>query len=107
MDQSSLEGIIHFSTEQPLGASERTRARDTFYRIIEHVETANAGRGGSSKGDEYNRALLVRLTYEHARSENPRIFTYGRFSRQWRFRLTVKSISTRTKQATGNVSARL
>ncbi|KAK3933822.1 hypothetical protein QBC46DRAFT_401156 [Diplogelasinospora grovesii] len=64
--QSSLEGIICFSSEPALEAGERARARQKFYRIIDHFRAADGSRSG---GCQYNRPLLIRLTYEHARSE--------------------------------------
>lgn len=64
--QSSLEGIIRFSSESPLEVGERARAKQKFYRIVSHFQTAN---GSLSSSRQYNRPLLVRLTYEHARSE--------------------------------------
>lgn len=65
--QSSLEGITSFSSQPPLGAAKRARAHDQFYRIINHFEDEEA-RAGSKKGP-YNRPRLVRLIYEHARSQ--------------------------------------
>lgn len=64
--QSSLEGVISFSSESPLGATERARARDKFYRIVNHFATDP---GDSNNKRQYNRPLLVRFTYEYTRSE--------------------------------------
>ncbi|KXX77963.1 hypothetical protein MMYC01_207929 [Madurella mycetomatis] len=64
--QSSLEGVICFSSESPLGATERARARDKFYRIVNRFATDP---GDSNSKRQYNRPLLVRLTYEYTRSE--------------------------------------
>lgn len=65
--QSSLEGWIDFS-DQPLfrSADKRARARDKFYRIVNHFEAVNVNDG------QYNRPALIRLTYEYARSEKSR-----------------------------------
>ncbi|KAK3991281.1 hypothetical protein QBC44DRAFT_380057 [Cladorrhinum sp. PSN332] len=67
--QSSLEGIIYFSSEPALEAGERARAKQKFYRIVDHFKVAN---GSRNSGRQYDRPLLVRLTYEHARSEESR-----------------------------------
>ena len=64
LSMSSLEGIIDFSTARaPLHADQRAHAKRKFYHIVGHFKTT----GGNSK--QYNRPLLVRLTYEYARSE--------------------------------------
>ncbi|KAK0718752.1 hypothetical protein B0T21DRAFT_295268 [Apiosordaria backusii] len=62
--QSSLEGVISFSSQPPLGA-ERARANAKFHRIVDHFKEAADGQ----KKGPYNRPLLVRLTYEYARSQ--------------------------------------
>ncbi|KAH6955948.1 hypothetical protein BKA56DRAFT_602553 [Ilyonectria sp. MPI-CAGE-AT-0026] len=66
--QSSLEGVIDFSPsiEHPLSPDQRDKADGVFTGIINHFE-------GSSTADKpYNRAKLVRMTYEYARSEDSR-----------------------------------
>lgn len=63
--QSSLESIIDFQAESPLSPGARDRARQRFYHIADHFETA------AENGDnepQYNRSLLIRLTHDHARS---------------------------------------
>lgn len=67
--QSSLEGIIDFSTTVPLGAEQRVQARRKFYHIVQHFEPEAIGARTKDRENRYNRPLLVRLTYEHARSE--------------------------------------
>jgi HNH endonuclease len=79
--RSSLEGFIDFSI-QPLfsSAEERARAKDEFDRIVNHFggatcipliinPTTNNTNNTNSDNDEYNRPLLIRLTYEYACSE--------------------------------------
>lgn len=62
--QSSFEATICFSPGPALEISERARAKRKFYRIVEHFQGAD-----ESQNSQYNRALLVRLTYEYVRSE--------------------------------------
>ena len=62
--QSSLERVICFSPGPALEIGERSRAKQKFYRIITHFQGSD-----ESCNSQYNRALLVRLTYEYARSE--------------------------------------
>ncbi|KAK3937569.1 hypothetical protein QBC46DRAFT_366093 [Diplogelasinospora grovesii] len=61
--QSSLEGIIYFSSEPALEAGERARARQKLLTVVGKKD------GSRSGGCQYNRPLLISLTYEHARSE--------------------------------------
>ncbi|GAB1312272.1 hypothetical protein MFIFM68171_02482 [Madurella fahalii] len=71
----SLEGIIDLSSTVPLGPDQRAHARRKFYHIVQHFELEAMGTGdnrqitSNSRGNQYNRPLLVRLTYEQARSE--------------------------------------
>ncbi|PHH73972.1 hypothetical protein CDD83_4640 [Cordyceps sp. RAO-2017] len=65
--QSSLESVIDFSTEPPLGLDQRTQARRTFYHIVNHFEARS--HSSENRSRQYNRPSLVRLTYEYARSE--------------------------------------
>jgi hypothetical protein len=68
--QSSLEGVINFSNKSPLGVDERAQAKRRFYHIVNHFEATDDGSSGSSgTSTRYNRPLLIRLTYEYARSE--------------------------------------
>ncbi|RYC62467.1 hypothetical protein CHU98_g3738 [Xylaria longipes] len=66
--QLSLEGIIHFSSEPPLEPGQRAQAERKFYRIVDHCGALNTSKSGS-RSNQYDRGLLVRLTYEYARSE--------------------------------------
>ncbi|KAL2016928.1 hypothetical protein VTK56DRAFT_2845 [Thermocarpiscus australiensis] len=78
--QSSLESITDFQSASPLRPGARDRAKQRFYRITDHFETAaenggngsdnggNIGSGGGSSRPPYNRSRLIRLTYDHARS---------------------------------------
>ncbi|KAF2454343.1 hypothetical protein BDY21DRAFT_353691 [Lineolata rhizophorae] len=67
------EGGINFSTEPPLEAYQRTRARRRFYQIVDRFEAADCSSStsssSSSSSNRYNRPRLVRLTFEHALSE--------------------------------------
>ncbi|GAP87961.1 hypothetical protein SAMD00023353_1600370 [Rosellinia necatrix] len=64
--QSSLEGIIDFSTEPepPLGTDQRSVAKDRFNRIIDYFNTDDL-----SDRSPYNRSQLIRFTYQYALSE--------------------------------------
>lgn len=68
--QSSLEGILDFSLRQPLTAEQRQQAKRKFYHVVQHFEAAETTQidRARKRGSQYNRSLLVRLTYEHARS---------------------------------------
>ncbi|KAH8157514.1 hypothetical protein CIB48_g10728 [Xylaria polymorpha] len=59
----SLEGIIDFSTEPPLGTEQRSVAKDTFNRIVDYFNTDNP-----SDCNPYNRSQLIRLTYQYVLS---------------------------------------
>ncbi|KAK3370910.1 hypothetical protein B0T24DRAFT_302981 [Lasiosphaeria ovina] len=73
--QSSLEGVIYFTPGPALEIGELIRAKQIFYRIIDHFQGLN-----ESRNSHYNRTLLVRLTYEYARSEESQdIFLRGFF----------------------------
>ncbi|RTE68294.1 hypothetical protein BHE90_017328 [Fusarium euwallaceae] len=61
--QSSLEGIIDFSTRPPLTPAQHVSASRRFDQLVNHFNIPD----GSSKG--YDRVKLVRLTYEYARSK--------------------------------------
>ncbi|KAK3903991.1 hypothetical protein C8A05DRAFT_42865 [Staphylotrichum tortipilum] len=67
MHQTSLEGIINFQPELLLSSPTRDRARRRFYRFTDHFDVKwEAQHPGNVR--EYNRAQLLRLTYDHARS---------------------------------------
>ncbi|TPX23658.1 hypothetical protein DIZ76_012993 [Coccidioides immitis] len=59
---ASLEKIINFSAPEPLTADQRSQARDRFYAVINHFSATDRRVG-------YSRPLLVRYTFEYARSE--------------------------------------
>ena len=61
--QSSLEGLIDFSSQGPLfaNAKERARAVARFHHMADHFEAIDTKR-------PYNRPALIRLTFEYARS---------------------------------------
>ncbi|KAI8943957.1 hypothetical protein F4801DRAFT_305182 [Xylaria longipes] len=67
--QSSLEGIIDFSAEEPLGIHQRNDAKRRFYRIVEHFGASGAIDRAPPK---YEPPRLVRYTYEYALSEESR-----------------------------------
>ncbi|KAI3339695.1 hypothetical protein F4824DRAFT_35029 [Ustulina deusta] len=62
--QLSLEGVIDFSTEPPLGTDQRSVAKDRFNRIIDYFNTDDP-----SDRSPYNRSQLIRFTYQYALSE--------------------------------------
>ncbi|TGJ83076.1 hypothetical protein E0Z10_g5688 [Xylaria hypoxylon] len=62
--QSSLEGIIDFSTEPPLGTKQRSVAKDRFNRIVDYFNTDDP-----SNRSPYGRSQLIRFTYQYALSE--------------------------------------
>lgn len=71
--QSSLEGIIDFSTRTSLSADQRARATHRFNHIVRHFELQSGSVGSRRQRDtQYSRPLLVRYTYEYARSEESR-----------------------------------
>ncbi|KAG8407060.1 hypothetical protein J3458_020555 [Metarhizium acridum] len=63
--QSSLEGIIDFSSSPPREDHDRTLAIEKFYHIIEHYENNPS----TFSSGQYSRPKLLRLTYEYATSE--------------------------------------
>jgi len=74
--QASLGGIVFLSDEpEVLGPVQRSRAEQKFYRIVRRFEAAEGRTHGSNSNtnnnnntsSQYNRPLLVRLTYEYAR----------------------------------------
>ncbi|KAK2796086.1 hypothetical protein FQN52_000060 [Onygenales sp. PD_12] len=65
--QSSLERILNFSPPARLTATHLAQAKSLFYRIIDHFSTP-----GDISSRPYKRPLLVRYTYEYARSETSR-----------------------------------
>lgn len=68
--QSSLEGIIDLLNKpEPLGAEQRSRAEEQFYRIVRRFENAQEHTVQCNNGTKYNGPNLVRLTYEYALSQ--------------------------------------
>ncbi|RSL78708.1 hypothetical protein CEP52_017609 [Fusarium oligoseptatum] len=61
--QSSLEGIIDFSTRPPLTPAQCLSAGRRFNQLVNHFDVPD------SSCKDYDRVKLVRLTYEYARSE--------------------------------------
>ncbi|PGH01047.1 hypothetical protein GX51_05484 [Blastomyces parvus] len=59
-----LEAILDFSTRQHFTPDQRTRARTQLYSIIAHYNTPH-----DPSLVKYNRPLLLRYTYEYARSD--------------------------------------
>ncbi|KIH87477.1 hypothetical protein SPBR_05011 [Sporothrix brasiliensis 5110] len=70
--QASLEDVIDLSPQPPLGPSQRARARRIFYRIAERFEAAEPPIDPRARPPTYSQPLLVRLTFEYARSEESR-----------------------------------
>jgi len=88
--QASLGGIVFLSGEpEVLGPVQRSRAEQKFYRIVRHFEAAedrthgsnsNTNNDNNTNSSQCNRPLLVRLTYEYARSrESQDIFLRALF----------------------------
>lgn len=69
--QSSLEGIIDFSSRPSLDANRHAEAERKFHRIVNHFEARNPN---ESNDGRYNRPKLVGLTYEYTRPESKDIF---------------------------------
>lgn len=67
--QSSLKEII-FPSEASLEPGQRDQAKRKFYHIVNYWEAIESR--GDRTGGDYNRPLLVRLTYEYSRSEQSR-----------------------------------
>ncbi|EXL90098.1 hypothetical protein NOF04DRAFT_3415 [Fusarium oxysporum II5] len=63
--QSSLEGIIDFSSREPLSESHRASAIRRFYQVIKHFDDNDIKRGQ----DQYDRVKLVRFTYEYSTNQ--------------------------------------
>ncbi|KAG4282253.1 hypothetical protein FPRO04_13329 [Fusarium proliferatum] len=63
--QSSLEGIIDFSSRQPLSESHRASAVRRFYHVINRFDSEDVKRGQ----DQYDRVKLVRFTYEYSTNQ--------------------------------------
>ncbi|KAI0523904.1 hypothetical protein F5B22DRAFT_422349 [Xylaria bambusicola] len=63
--QSSLEGIIDFSTEPPLRTEQRSVAKDRFNCIVDYFNTDD----DPSNRSPYHRSQLIRFTYQYALSE--------------------------------------
>ncbi|EPE02596.1 hypothetical protein F503_06572 [Ophiostoma piceae UAMH 11346] len=82
--QTSLEQVIDMSTvQEPLGEAERATAHDTFYRLVEHFEHADPYNTAphATRRTLYSQPLLVRYTYEFARSAQSKdIFLRSFFS---------------------------
>ena len=70
--QSSLEGIINFSTEASLSDDQRARATHQFYYIVRHFESQCSVEKRRQRDAQYSRPLLVRYTYEYTRSQESR-----------------------------------
>jgi len=67
--QSSLEGLIDFTTTEPSFANEQERAQAVgrFRRIVGYFEAVE--QPALRDGGGYNRPALVRYTFEYARSQ--------------------------------------
>ncbi|KAK0749172.1 hypothetical protein B0T18DRAFT_321154 [Schizothecium vesticola] len=68
--RSSLEGIIDFSVNTPLKASQRAQAERWFYQIVEYFKEPEPHK--HQQGTTYSRPLLIRYTYEYALSQESR-----------------------------------
>lgn len=63
----SLEGFVDFSAVLPLGEEERSLGSRRFHLIVDHFQSKTRPQDRS-----YSRPLLLRYTYEYARSEESR-----------------------------------
>ena len=70
--QLSLERIIDFSEVLPLYSNQRTNAQQRFYHIVKHFETERNNNNNNNRTTQYSPPRLIRLTYEHALSEQSR-----------------------------------
>ncbi|KAK3390607.1 hypothetical protein B0H63DRAFT_120824 [Podospora didyma] len=70
--QSSLGGIIKFSTEELLNDDQRARAAHQFYHIVRHFESQSSVETRRQRDALYSRPLFVRYTYEYTRSQESR-----------------------------------
>jgi len=83
--QSSLEGILDFSANAPLSADQRARASHQFYHIVRHFESPK-------EKSPYSRSLLVRYTYEYARSQESRDVFLQAFFRSMRLSIDDQDV---------------
>jgi len=79
--RSSLEGIIDFSVETPLEDGQRARAKRLFYQIVHHFHKLEPEPKRHQRGTTYSRPLLIRYTYEYARSQESRDVFFRSFFR--------------------------
>ncbi|KIH89536.1 hypothetical protein SPBR_07308 [Sporothrix brasiliensis 5110] len=74
--QASLENVLDVASaaQDPLTSSERTAARQVFYRIVQHFEAIDPfqGMARAEQANAYSHPLLVRYTYEYSFSEDSR-----------------------------------
>jgi len=97
--QSSLEGVLDFSAEVPLSADQRARASHQFHHIVRHFEFPAETR-------PYSRPLLVRYTYEYARSQESRDVFLRAFFQSMRLSLNDEDVDLgNTEVETGLRSA--
>ncbi|EPE09763.1 hypothetical protein F503_07539 [Ophiostoma piceae UAMH 11346] len=70
--QASLEQVVDMSStaQESLSLAERAAARDTFYRVVQHFESADPyiTEPRATRRTLYSQPRLVRYTYEFARS---------------------------------------
>ena len=83
--QSSLEGVLDFSAEVSLSADQRARASHQFHHIVRHFEFPAETR-------PYSRPLLVRYTYEYARSQESRDVFLQAFFRSMRLSIDDQDV---------------
>ncbi|KAH7187728.1 hypothetical protein DER44DRAFT_125956 [Fusarium oxysporum] len=86
--QSSLEGFIDFSTgaSPSFNPDELDKGAGVLRRVIEHFEPLSTEK-------PYNRPRLVRLTYEHARSDQSKskfLHAFLRATSLWSVPFSVK-----------------
>jgi hypothetical protein len=79
--RSSLEGIIDFSVETPLDDDQRARAKRQFCQIVDYFHKLEPEEPKNQRGTTYSRPLLIRYTYEYARSLESRDVFFRSFFR--------------------------
>lgn len=70
--RSLLEEIIDFSVETRLEDGQRARANRQFYQVLDHFHKLEPEPKRHQRGTTYSRPILIRYTYEYARSQESR-----------------------------------
>ncbi|QSS52363.1 hypothetical protein I7I53_07977 [Histoplasma capsulatum var. duboisii H88] len=100
--QSSLEALLDFSACQHFTPDQRTRARTKLYSIIDHCNTPR-----DRSLVKYNRPLLLRYTYEYARSDLSQDMVLSAFVNWLGFSIDGGAINFRDEDVADNLRERL